>query len=340
MKIQASYVRRLENLVLARRPRGQRQQGRRRRARGGGPRYPPGLARPKKDNQAAAQNHHALLLQRPFVSPLPSGTAGFYDGEQGHIARYLVDYAPSTGVAQSCFGVMLHPNTGWAYTWVVANSTTAIAPAFAYSAVFSPGYTTLTSTAQKQRAFAAAIRFAIPGLSITTITGEFAVGVTSYDNAVAVTSSDQLFTLAAARGQVSKDQHEVRWYPGSFDSKYSTVTSTSFAATGADANDTNVLFLVVRGIPASTTMSFQATSILEWTPKPNTGMTPTMASSAGTDHQHTVNALHTADPGWHHTLKAAGERTLSRAVSAGAGWLEKKAEKWIPSTLEGLAALI
>jgi hypothetical protein len=327
VKVSASFLRRLENIALGKRGGGKKNgKGRRRR---GGQQQKGGAARP-----ASAQDHHALALQRPFNAPVPTGTGGFYSGEQGSITRFYSDAAPATGAAQTCFGIIYHPNSGFVYPFSVTNSTTAFTVATTWNSGYSPGYTFLNASAQKQRSVCAAIRFAIPSLSITTVTGEFAVGVISYDTAINVTSGDQLFTLAAARGQVSKENHEVRWYPGAFDDKYSTVSST-FASTGSDQNDTNAVFMVVRGIPASTALSLQICNMVEWTPKFNTGMAPTMQSSAGTNHQQTVNALHQSDPSWNHTVKQAGERVLDRAVTLGAGYVEKAASKWLPKMFEG-----
>jgi len=327
VNVPSSLLKRLENLAFAG---GKKKKGKGRRRKGGSR-----TRRPRTMSGHSSQDQHAVVMQRPFVSPLPAGTPGFYDGEQGTVGRFFSDFAPATSAGQTAYFQMFHPNTGFIAIGGAATSATAITPVTFSVGANTPGNTFLSGSAQKVRSLAAAMRFAIPSLSVTTIVGEFAVGVASYDTVAAATTVDQLFTLAAARGQVSKDLHEVRWYPGSFDSKYATYTTVSVAATGSDLNDTNIVFLAVRGVPASTTFSCQITNIVEWTPKFGSGMAPTMQTSSGTDHQGTVAALHKADPGWHHTVKHTGERLLERAVSGAGVFVEKAAEKWAPKLFAG-----
>lgn len=331
VKVPAQLLRRLENLALSRPGiRKRRNRSRRRRSvRQQGRMAGNGAAL----SLTPSQMSHAAILQRPFTSSVPSGTGGFYDGEQGTYNRFHVDVTAGTAVAQTAYCYALYPNNNFAVSFAQTSSATTgvnIPGAYLFSAAVSPGFNTLTSVAQKQRALAAAIRMSVPSLSITTVTGEFCVGVISTDTFNSITAIDQLFTFAQGRGNVTRDLHEVRWYPGSFDSKYSTV-STTFSATGIDASDTNVVFVAVRGIPASTPVQIQATTITEWTPKPATGMLVSGASSTGTDHQQTVAVLAKHTPGWHHTAKATGERLLEDTV----GQIGKAAEKWVPKMLQG-----
>jgi hypothetical protein len=270
-------------------------------------------------------------MQRPFTSAIPSGAGGFYGGEQGSFSRFHVDFTGGTAAAQTAYLYILHPNTNWAYSVATATSATGIVPAFTNAFGTSPGTISLAGIAQKQRGVAAAIRMAIPSLSLTTIVGEFCMGVISYDTATTATSIDQFFTLSQGRSNVTRDLHEARWYPNSFDSKYSTFSTASIAATGTDLNDTNVVFVAIRGLPASTPVSMQATTVTEWTSRPNSGLLVTSNSHSGSDHQGTVNVLNTATPGWHHTAKATGERLLEDTV----GKIGKAAEKWVPKMIEG-----
>lgn len=317
----------LNNIVrlLARQPNNRRRGRRRPRRQRVSRSIPTGMLSKK-------QVEHATLLQRPFVAPASGANLGYYSGEQGTINRFVVDFGLGTGAAQTALAIVLHPNTGYFYSTAVAASTTAITVTPAWNSTYSPGYTYLNTNASKQRALASAIKFAVPSLSVTTLTGEFAIGVVSYDTATSFTTIDQFFTHAASRANLSKDYHEVRWYPGAFDDKYSTVSAS---ATGTDGSDTNVVFLVMRGLPASTPTSIQFTSVVEWTPKPGTGVAPSMTHSAGTNHQQTVEVLNSHTPGWHHTAKATAERLLDSTVHT----LGKKAEKWVPEMLTaGLAA--
>lgn len=272
------------------------------------------------------QRHHAALLQTPFSGPVSGSGTGFYSGEQGTYNRFVVDTTVGLAATETCGVYLLHPNSGYNNSVAAVNGNSAISYTPAFNAL-SPGQVYLTANASKQRSLAASIRFAIPGLSITTLTGEFCVGIASADTVNSFTTVNQFFTHAAARGQVSKDYHEVRWYPGSFDDKYSVVTATSLAATGTDTSDTNSLFIAFRGLPVSTSISVQACSVVEWTPKPGVGIAPTMTHSAGTNHQHTVQAMHEHNPTWNHTVKAAGEHLLQTGM--------KEFEKFVPRMLEG-----
>jgi len=238
----------------------------------------------------------------------------------------MADSAFGTVAAQTCYLYGFHPNTNSYASVAAANSGTPITVATAVGPAV-PGYTHLNGSAQKIRALASAIRFSIPSLSITTIVGEFCVGVMSLDSFTALTTVDQAFNLSQGRGNITRDLHEVRWYPGSFDSKYSTYGNISTS----DASDTNVLYFAVRGIPASTVIPVQTTSVVEWTAKPNSGLSVSGATSSGTDHQHTVNTLHSHTPGWHHTAKSTGERLLEDVI----GHASKAVEKWAPKMIQG-----
>lgn len=332
VKIPASLLRRLENVALSSKPKRRRQ---RRRGRKGNRMNP----RRQMTSCSELQLAHASLLQRPFTASIPASAGGFYDGEQGTIARLHLDGSVGLSAAQTAFVWVLHPNTGYSASIAAALSSTAITVTTSYSGVISPGANTLLAVAQKQRALAAAIRFSIPSLSLTNVVGEFAVGVVSLDTALACTSIDQFFTLSQGRSNVTRDLHEVRWFPGSFDSKYSTVNSGGLANTGTDQNDTNAVFVAVRGLPVSTNAVIQPITVTEWTAKPNTGLMVTSATSAGTNHQETVAVLHAHSPGWHHTAKATAERLLEDTVGRVGKFAEKNAPKVIDRGLATLGAM-
>jgi len=253
---------------------------------------------------------HAAVLQRPFVAPPP---LGIYDGEIGTINRFIADGTVTLNATQTCGGMLYHPNTGLVTSLVAVTSSTAITPTLATSIVFTPGYGTLSTICQKRRSLASGIRFSIPSLSLTTVVGEFCMGVVSYDTAIGFTSIDNIFTLSQGRANVTRDLHEARWYPGSFDSKYSTFSGT-IAGTGADTNDTNVVFVAFRGVPVNTVCSIQIVDVVEWTPKANTGLSVSGSTTSGISHQDTVALLHKHSPGWHHTAKQTAERLLEDTV--------------------------
>lgn len=263
------------------------------------------------------QAAHATLLQRPFSSPIHQA-GSIYDGEQGAYTKFHQAYQGGTGAGQAAYVFALHPNTNYAYSAAVTGGASTITPGLTFTSTASPGQATLLASAQKMRGIAAAIRLAMPSLSLTNMVGEFAVGVISADTFVATTTIDQLFTFAQGKGNVTRDLHEVRWYPGSFDSKYSSVTNSTLASTGSDLNDTNVVYVALRGIPASTAVLTESITITEWTPRPGSGMAVSSQTSSGSDHQHTIQTLHNAAPGWHHTAKNTAERLLEDGIH-GAG---------------------
>jgi len=268
------------------------------------------------------QHAHMQVMQRPFTAQVPQNPC-IYAGEQGTINRFLTDFTGGTGAGQTAYLLFFHPNTGYGGGIAAANSAAAISTTPGANASLTPGFTTLASVAQKQRAVAAGIRFSTTALSLTTIVGEFAVGVVSLDTITTATTIDQLFVMAQGRANLTRDLHEARWYPNSFDAKYSSVNYGGISLTGSDTNDTNAVFVAIRGIPASTNISFQITNVAEWTPKVSSGMSVTATSSPGTDHQSTVQLLHQHTPGWHHTAKATAERLLEDTVKV----VGKQAEK-------------
>lgn len=309
VKVQKSLLRTLERLALNRgvggRKRGPKRRGRRRQTRG-----------PMRSILTQAQAGHAALLQRPFVANLPSNPC-IYAGEQGTINRFIVDTSQSLAATDTSSIFIFHPNTGSTASFVLANPSTSFAGFSMQTTVgLTPGFNTLISVAQKVRSVASAIRMTVPNLSLTTVVGEFAFGVCSLDTALGFTNVNSAFQVSQARANITRDLHELRWYPGEFDSKYATMIAgaTVISASGTDANDTNVMFVAIRGVPVSSTIGFQVTNVVEWTPKPASGLSVSGASSAGSMHQHTVDVLHTHTPGWHHTAKQTAERLLEDTV--------------------------
>lgn len=307
-KVPASLLRTLERLALSRKRGGKRRGGRARRR--------TTTRKPKMAVLSDTQAQHAQLMQRPFVCNLPSSPC-IYEGEQGTINRFTVDGSITLGATNTAAIYIFHPNTGGVYSLAVNAPSDALgAIGLQTNVTFTPGFNTLNSVANKLRSVAAATRMTIPSLSLTTIVGEFAFGIASLDTVLNFTNVNSAFQYSQARHNVTRDLHELRWYPGSFDSKYATMIAGAavVAASGTDVNDTNALFFAVRGLPAATTIGVTTTNIVEWTPRPQSGLSVSGASSAGSNHQHTVDVLHKHSPGWHHTAKQTAERLLEDTV--------------------------
>jgi hypothetical protein len=236
--------------------------------------------------------------------------------------------------AQTAAFLIFHPNTGFFQGQGLTNSSTSITAALAAASPNTPGFTFLTANARKIRGVASGSKFGVPSLSLTTITGEVAVGVCSADMFAAgnLFTIDQLFTYSGARGPIKKTTMDVNWYPGTFDSKYSTFQSASLTGGGTDLSDTNVMFFAIRGLPVSTVVSTKLDWVCEWVPTINTGLLPSFTSSSGSDHQASVSFMHKTSPGWWHTIKsdveAASHEVLSKALEVGKSRALKKIESY------------
>lgn len=312
------------------RPRNQRR-GRRPQRRGRAMRQ----ARP----QGNVHVHHANTLMNPSAGSLDK-LGGVYAGEQGQITRLSLDYTISGGAANTCAYYIFHPNTGLISGAQVAAGSTSITPSFGVGAGTSPGYTFLNATARKVRGVAAGMKFTLPSLSFTTMVGEVAVGVISSDTIMNVSAFtvDQLFLHSGARGPINKVTQDVAWYPGSFDERYATYSGT-IAGTGTDLSDTNVLYFAIRGLPVNTNVQVKVDWVCEWVALAGSGVAPSYSTSAGSDHQHTVEFLHKNHPGFWHSIKSEAEAIGKKVLHDGARTVGRKAERWVPSMLEsGFAA--
>ena len=269
----------------------------------------------------AKHTHHALSLANPSQSMIPSGV---YDGEQGIINRFTQDLTLIGGSTVTCLGLLFHPNTGYAQAFSSSDSTVTITAALAATSGITPGFAHLNGVARKQRGIASSLRFSLPSVTFNTISGEVACGVISSDLLTigsATFTGDQLFQYAAARAPVTRGVQEVKWYPGSFDNRYATWSTSSFAATGADPSDTNLVYVVYRGIPVLTSSSVKVDWVCEWVPRFGSGFTPTYNTKSGIDHMKTVEHLHAHKPGWFHNLTGEVE---AGAAALGIGGLATK----------------
>lgn len=273
------------------------------------------------DALVAKHTHHALSLANPSQSMIPSGV---YDGEQGIINRFTQDYSIVGGATVTCLGLLFHPNTGYVQAFSATDSTVTVTAALAASSGVTPGFAHLNGSARKQRGIAASIRFSLPSVTFNTISGEVACGVISTDLLTVGSASftgDQLFQYAAARAPVSRGVQEVKWYPGAFDNRYATWSTSSFSATGSDSSDTNLVYVVYRGIPVNTSSSVKLDWVCEWVPRFGSGFTPSFNTKAGIDHMKTVEHLHAHKPGWFHNLTGELE---AGAAALGIGGLASK----------------
>lgn len=326
VKVQRSLLRTLERLALSKRGGNQTSRGKRRGRRQRRGNYQTRSGRMDRRTLGHVEASHAALMQRPFVASIPEGCV--YDGEQGTINRCLLDSTIALGAGATAGVIVFHPNSGAGHAQGVIDGNTAytsLLTAMTTSASATPGWTLLSSTASKVRSVASSIRFSIPSVSMTTVVGEFCVGVCSLDTIYSSTNVNSLFLISQARANITRDLHEVRWYPGAFDSRYanSPAASATPVTLGSDVNDTNVVFIGFRGVPGLTTIAYNTCNIVEWTPRATAGLSVTTKTSAGSNHQHTVATLHEAAPGWHHTAKQTAERLLEDVVHHG----EKLAQK-------------
>jgi hypothetical protein len=321
VKVPASLLKKLENVALSRSSKGRRNRNRTRRQ------------RVPKQMSSKIHPDHCAVMHNPSNASLV-GLAGVYDGEQGHITRFTSDISLTLGATQTAGVLFYHPNTGFGQTIGAVASSTALTSAPFFGTGITPGATFLAANARKIRGVASGCKFGIPSLSLTTIVGEVAVGVCSADLFAAGNSFsvDQLFTYAGARGPIKKTTMDINWYPGSFDSKYATFQSSAIASGGSDLSDTNVYFWAIRGLPVNTVITNKLDWVCEWVPAINTGLSPSFATSSGSDHQESVAHLHKVKPGWWHTIKsdveAASQEIISKALSVGKGRALQKIETY------------
>lgn len=264
--------------------------------------------------------HHAMVLANPSQSIIPKGV---YSGEEGIVNRFTFDLSPTATATDDVVGFVFHPNTGYGQTFTALGGVTGITAAMVTNVGVTPGFTFLNGSARKVRGIASSIRFSLPSLNFSNISGEVACGVVSADlffTGSATFSADTLFQYAAARAPVTRGVQEVKWYPGALDDRYSTFTTT-FSGTGSDTNDTNCVYVVYRGIPVGTRLALKVDWVAEWVPRLGTGFTPTYSAKAGLPHMKTVEHLHAHKPGWFHNLTGEVE---AGAAALGIGGIASK----------------
>lgn len=246
---------------------------------------------------------YAALLQDPCNSNIDLEER--YRGEQGFVQRFVSDGTINTTAGHTAGFVLFHPNsdTVVSFSAPASNTTLAISlPTYALAGgIPGPGQSYLTSAADKIRAYAACIQAYPSAVSITNLTGEYAVGVISMSATFGTWSTDSFFTMLSGRGAMTKSRTECKWYPGSLDDRYSGFN----ANLTIDPTDTNVIVLAYRGYPAAAALSIRLTTVLEWTPRVALGISPTQTTSKPLPHDHVVATLHAHKPTWLHNLGEA-----------------------------------
>jgi hypothetical protein len=264
--------------------------------------------RPTRALNPVASKHRELahLLADPCGAPT---STGIYPGEKGMVERFIGENF-IVGPSNTCGFLAFHPNTGWFFFSNNLTGSAASAATFGSNLGGSPapGNAFLSTNAQKVRGLGACIQAVCSTLSITNITGEICMGVVSADTLAlnGTITVDTLFTVLQARSALTRDIKEVKWFPATFDNRYSTyVSGSTFAnwqTTGTDYSDTNIIVVAVRNVPAGTVINLRLTWVCEWTPKPLLGLTPNPNSSAGVNHLSVVSAMEKAQPSWWHNL--------------------------------------
>lgn len=277
-----------------------RQQGKKKtnKARGRKPKSNGANKQARKTGLVGKAQQLAHLLSDPCGAPV---TTGIYPGEVGMVERFISENF-IVGAANTCGFLAFHPATGWFE--FSNNATSAGVSAATFQSTNAPGNSFLAANAQKVRGLGACIQAVCSSLSITNITGEIAMGICSADTlAIAGTVPvDTLFTTLQARSALTREIKEIKWFPGTFDSRFNTYVSGStyptWQTTGADFSDTNIIVVAVRNVPLGTVINLRVTWVAEWTPKPNLGLVPNPNSSPGVNHLAVVNAMEEAHPSW------------------------------------------
>lgn len=244
----------------------------------------------------------AKLLNDPCSADIPAGS--IYSGETGIVSRFAVELGVSSGATETCGAILFHPNDNTLAVFSQSNpATTFTVNAGNFVNTNGPGTTFLVANAAKMRSLAACIT-AMPSASTLNCTGDIAVGNITlssvYGSAVSINS---IFSLLTVRGPVVRKNYEAKMVPGAFDSRYAKViTAGNPSTTGTDDSDTSVIVIAFRGLPAASGLLYRLTSVVEWTPLLNVGLTTTSASNVGINHAAVTQALTKAHGGWWHNL--------------------------------------
>lgn len=244
----------------------------------------------------------ARLLNDPCSAEIPAGS--IYSGETGIVSRFAVELGAGSAAGETCGAILFHPNDNTLAVFTQANpATTFVVNAGNFVNTNGPGQLFLQSNAAKMRSLAACIT-AMPTSSTLNCTGDVAVGNVTLSSVYGATVSiNSIFSLLTVRGPMVRKNYECKMVPGAFDSRYAKVIAAGNpSTTGTDDSDTSVICLAFRGLPAASGLLYRLTSVVEWTPILNVGLTATTTSNVGIKHEQVVSALSKSHGGWWHNL--------------------------------------
>lgn len=257
--------------------------------------------RGRRATRAVTGTDHALAYARLLKDPCNASTAleAYYPGEKGFVQRFIADIVTNTTAGHTSGVILFHPNSdGLVTVSAAASSGTFVLNAGSYTLSASPGQAFLTGAANKTRSLAACVQCFPSAVSVTNMTGEYAMGVISMSSSFGTLSTDNFFNILSNRGNMTKEKAECKWYPGALDDRYSQWNVIS----AVDTSDTNVIAIAYRGYPAGAALSIRLTNVLEWTPNTSAGLTATNQVSTGVNHNNVVAAMQKQNPHWYHNL--------------------------------------
>lgn len=265
---------------------------------------------------ATREQMYAALLHDPDSAVVP--TEGVYDGELGEFKRFISTVTVNASAGQVAGFLAFCPGTGNGFAAATNSSATALT--FSVTNLGYPGQVYLNANAGKVRGVAAKLDFSPSGSSITNITGEVAVGVTTNGSfGTGVTTVDHLFDIAKAYRPIERKLTTSRWFPGGLDHTYNNYNSSP-------TEDSNMVFVAWRNAPPGIGIPIRITYVAEYTVRNTIGVPPTGAVSRPIGHAEIVRQLQQRDPHWHHSvldeLKGAGVG-IARDVGSAARYMAR-----------------
>lgn len=243
-------------------------------------------------NGLTREQMYASLLHDPDSAAIP--TEGVYDGELGQFKRFISSLTLNGTVGHNAGFLAFCPGTGNGFSASTTSSNAALT--FSVTNLGYPGQAYLNANASKVRGVAAKIDFSPSGSSITNITGEVAVGVTTNNSfGTGVTTVDHLFDIAKAYRPIERKLTTSRWFPTGLDHTYNNYNSSP-------TEDSNMVYVAWRNSPPGIGIPIRITYVAEYTVRNTIGVPPTGAVSRPVGHAEVVRQLQQRDPHWHHSV--------------------------------------
>lgn len=256
---------------------------------------------------------HAAMLADPCGSNL---VPTVYPGDRGYVNRFIANSNVAVSAGDTATVLVWKPGNQVVHFSAGPLSNTATTIAFG-SANY-PGASFYTTNAAKIRAAAFCVNVR-PSAAPNTCTGTIYFGIV---NAAAVpnglsTSADALIPLlneSVSCSQALMAPLEVKWSPGSFDDRYN-----SRGVISDDDSDRNLLVIVAVGLPAASGLQIRTTSISEWSPVANLGVTndATSVKPSKCDKDCILRHLKAKDQKWWWSL---GSKALKFGKAVGSGY--------------------